>query len=549
MHRFGLGILLLTLVTGCPPLPSNNQNNNGSANDNASGNANANVAANENLNFNAPPAPTGVTLTQVVQTGDGVPGQAEGAAFTSFGNPIIDAEGRVAFWAQYQNGTGHGGLYVWHEGTLQAVVDDDPNERGIVPGRTTQDYFGNLQSSSTLSDPLSLPLTWGSAGRLTFGCPIAGESESKGIFRWRFADGELSRMFDLEQLTAKFSAEFGTVVLDWTLEPVTASNDGVVFVAVRYTLLGTGVPGQIAFGTGVCRSDGATLVIIADRFLDDGGVPGQGVTSRFTAFGEAATQNLVGDGLFQASYSNGLGTRGLYLARGADLFLVLDNRPSATFVGLPAGSTVGGANAFASAVAASDTHIVLDTQLQVGSQTRNTIVLWSWARRRWTEIVGGDAANAETLLTGVTRFGQFAYLADGRPHISNGQRVFRLDSTLPSPLSSGTLRWEPSGSISTFGRALLRYTRNPSSATDSAAGLALWTGAGLLVVADRGASQPSMDVATVSIASAPEGNRPGHSGAINDTDEFAFRLTRLGADGQGGTTDDTQAIFFGVANP
>jgi hypothetical protein len=538
-------VALLALMPGCPAPPAGNQN---SSNTNAS-NSNSNPAANENLNFNAPTPPTQVQLTAMAQTGDVPPGQASGAAFRAFSDPRIDPDGRVAFWAQYRNGAGNGGLYVWSEGTLSVVVDDDPNERGIVPGRETQDYFGNFAASSSLSDPLRLPFAWGPNGNLYFAAPIAGETESKGIYRWNAGDQTITRIADLEQVTALFRQEFGNAVLDWTMQPFTVDDDGVVFFTVRYTLLGTNVPGQIAFGQGVFRADGTTITVVRDRYLEDADVPGQPAAARFTGFADLTTQDPAGDGFFQATYSGGAGTRGLFMARDNDVYVVIDNRPNSRWVGLTNGTVVGASNAIATAVTASNTHIALDTQIQVGSATNDAILHWSWARRRWTRLLGGDASNAETLLTGVTNHGQCAYLANGRPHISNGQTVTRLDNNLPSPLSTGTIRWEPSGSISTFGRVLLRYTRNPSSAADSAEGLALWTGAGLIVVTDRGVNRPDDQIRQVSFATGPEQDRAGRSGAINDADRLTFRAVRPGSDGQLGNDDDIQTVYFAVATP
>ena len=88
-------------------------------------------------------APTTMTLQAIVQTGDAVPGQSA-ATFTRFSNPVIDGDGRVAFWGAYTGGEGDNGLYVWDSGTLQRVIDDDPSRKGVVPGRGADDYFSGF---------------------------------------------------------------------------------------------------------------------------------------------------------------------------------------------------------------------------------------------------------------------------------------------------------------------------------------------------------------------------------------------------------------------
>ncbi|MDX2197359.1 MAG: hypothetical protein SF069_00130 [Phycisphaerae bacterium] len=540
---------MLTLLPGCPVPPDNsngNQNTNSNANLNSNSSANTNTNSgsgntNTNVNDNSP-APSALTLTAIATVADSVPGQAAGATFTDFGVPVIDETGRVAFWAQYTGGAGVGGLFVRDGDTLRNVVDDDPAARGEVPGRNNADFFGRYVGRSDF-DPLALPLGWGAGDRLLFGTPIAGGGDSRGYFRWRASDQNLIRIVDLEQFTQPFAARFGNAVLDWTQRGVSVSDAGLVAFGATYTLLGTNVPGQIAFGTGVFTSDGRGATVISDRFLADASVPDQPTAARYTAFGNNVAQNPAGDVFFQATYSGGNGTRGLFMARGGQSFRVIDNRANGSFAGIATGTTVGGAQTFADAVAVSNNFIVVDTALTSGGQARNAIIRWSWAQRRWTEITGENNAPADALLTGVNERGQFAFLSAGRPFLNDGSQSVRLDANLPAALSGATIRWDAGGSISRAGRVLLRYTRDPDSTVLASPGAVMWTGTQLLIVADSGANIPAADIFEIGILSLPEQDRPGRNGAINNANQAVLRVRRRGPDGQANTADDIDAIF------
>ena len=547
-----IAIALLSLLAGCPLIPPNgngNSNSNLNANTNSSTNANANSPANANVNTNVnfndnSTDPTSVTLRLIAETGGDVPGQPDAATFTAFGDPAIDSAGRIAFWAQFSNGNGAGGLFVWDGDSLENVVDDDSTQPGVVPGRGTQDFFGRFTTRSDF-DPFAQPLIWGSGARLVFASPISGSTDSKGLFRWRATDSNLIRICDLEQITELYRAEFGQSVLDLTFRQMYVSDGGIVFFPTSYTLLGTNVPGMIAAGSGVFSSDGRGVTVIRDRLLENASVPGQATSATFASFASLGTQSPAADGFFQATISGGNAQRGLFLARGTTVARVLDNRAGATLSGLSGSFTAGGSTTFADAVAVSNTHIAIDTTLTpTGGQARNTVLLYTWASERWSEVVGADLSNADSLVTGVNDRGQFVYLAGGRPHLVSGATVERLDTNLPSLLNPGALRWEPIGSLTSSGRAALRYTRNPSSTTDAVPGLALWNGAQILVVADSGNSLPANDVFQIGVVQGPERNLVGRTGAINDLNDIAFRVIRRGADNQPSTADDLQAIYL-----
>ncbi|MGE3180569.1 MAG: hypothetical protein AB7N71_02995 [Phycisphaerae bacterium] len=546
MFALLFGAVVGAIFVGCiPPSPGD-----GNANGNSNSNTNTNSSANFNANAGLPPIPappTAIAVEEVVRTGDAVPGQPAAAFFTAFGNPIVDEDGRIAFWAQFDDGDGVGGLFVWDGVDLINVIDDDPDDVGTVPGRDTDDFFGPLATGTNLADPFALPMIWGSEGRLLFVSPIGGETDSRGLFRWRASDENLIRVADLEQLTALFTAEFGNAVLDFTFGNISLSDNGVVSFAGNYTLLGNNVPGMIAFGTGVYTSNGTAISVIRDRFLDDQPVPSQTTAAAFTAFSTRTTQNPGGDTFYLGTYSNGTGTRGLYLHRGATSFVVLDNRAGSSFAGLPVASTVDGAMSVADVVSASNRFIAIDTRLTVGGATRNTGLIWSFPQNRFTELIGAGGQDVDAIISGVNERGRVAYLAGGRPHIPNGNTVQRLDDTLPSPLDANNLRWESGASMNSFNRVLLPYTRNPNSAADAVRGLALWTGTQLLIVADRGLSISEPDLFAIDVGPLPEQDQHGRSGRLNDADQFTFRGTLRGDDETPSTNDDIEVIYFGEA--
>src|SRR5690606_25737770 len=148
---------------------------------------------------------------------------------------VIDAKGRIAFWGRYQGAgaKGSAGLYVWDGTTLQVVVHDDPSVTGIVPGRTTADYFGKKPSF----DPRAYDISWGGGDRLLFIFDVAGEKPTKGIYRWRATDGNLARVAEREQVGRAFPDVAGTTenpVIDPTFHLPGVTDAGVGTFGVDY---------------------------------------------------------------------------------------------------------------------------------------------------------------------------------------------------------------------------------------------------------------------------------------------------------------------------
>jgi len=441
-----------------------------------------------------------VTLSALAKTGDAVPGQPAGTTFTKFGNPVIDSKGRVAFWGLYDgtSAVGDAGLYVWDGTEVKLVVHDDASTAGIVPGRATSDYFG----SATTFDPREYDLAWGGGDRLIFACTIAGEKTSSGFFRWRATDGNLARVADAEQMAGTFSdvkqGEDGPVFGLNSFYIGGVSDGGIATFGANYTYIkdsGAGFEQFVLNKNGVFTSNGTTVTRIADDSTQQTGVvPDQDATAYFALVTIASTQNADGDLLMQSRYaSSAAGGRGAYLAIG------------------PAG------------------HIAIDTKLTVGSATDDAVILWDWDTGKWTELTGPGDAPATALVSGVNDDGQVLLLSDGDPYVVSAAGRVQVNAALPSELQSAVLKWSDNGgAINDHWRAVVPY-----SSSDKA-GLALWTGVKLLVVADVTLDEPT-GLADIDTIAGSERDRPGRSGLLNDADELVFRATM---------NDDSEVIYL-----
>jgi hypothetical protein len=531
------GLAPALLVAGCCLIGSGGDGDNGSGN-------NGNNGSNGQNN----PPPTSVTLEVIARTGDTVPGQS-GATFTYFGNPIIDEEGRVAFYAAYKGGQGDGGLYVWVNEAIKSLYDSDPGDAGSVPGLGAEDYLGGFEVQWDRGAP---HLAWGNNGRLLFAAHLNGSPSPDVLLRWRARDGNLLLVSSAEILrelvpdaTDEFLPEFYHPGL---------SNDGIAIFGCRYSYFREDGSFSL-FNRGIFTTDGVTT-----QEIGVGSVPQQPSAASFADKPVLLTShNAEGEFLFQAEYESGQGDHGVYLLRQDAVARVIDNATGRSFAGLSAGAQVSEAEQNYQAIAIGpDGHIAIDTTLTFGGVTRDTVLLWDGTE--WHELQDPDSEYASDLLSGVNDDGQALYLADGEPYLSDAESVVSVGGTLPADLSAASFDWETfGGAVNNHGRALLRYKRQDA---DESPGLALWSGAQLLVVLD--ATEPTGLSAIDVIFSAerrgpeavdrvgtlsdrPEVNRPGLSGALNDADEFAFRAGWLGADGQENTADDEQAIFLGVA--
>ena len=460
--------------------------------------------------------PTSFALTDIAATGDPVPDQPSGTTFTQFGEPVIDGQGRVAFWALFTGASarGNGGLYVWDGTTLKRIVHDDPSVTGIVPGRTTADYFGDFDDGA---DSLALELAWAGGDRLLFNSEVSGEKRSQGLFRWKATDESIVRVADREQVIAFFTdAVEAAFAPDFDTPSV--SDAGFAIFGVSYTYF-TQPPGsQVVTGRGVFRSNGLELTLLADSNLsasDPGKVPGQGASAFYSFPDTLTTVNASGDWLFQSLYASGDGTRGLYLVRGDTTYRVIDSRTGAAWPGLPSDAAITSAPMLFAIGPAG--HIALETTLSTGGSTRPAVLQWDFSIGNWGELTGQGGAPGMALVSGINNDGEVAMLSEGQPYVGGRASRKALNASLPAELQGATVTWKGSGgSINNQGRAVLPYSLS------GADGLAFWNGTDVLIVADVTSGIPA-GITDITTATGPERDRPGRSGLLNDTDEVVFR--------------------------
>ena len=470
------------------------------------------------------PAPTTITLQRIVGFGDAVPDQS-GATFSSFGSPIVDADGRVAFWALYSGGSGHGGLYVWNGTALTRVVDDDSSQAGSVPGGSESEYFGSYQASGDY-DPLEECLTWGSAGRLLFSSRVSGGSGRTALFRWRASDADMIVVADTAMIQEGIGNSSSVFISYFANFGVTDS--GLVLFRTRYVGLSPSISGNA-----VCTSNGLAVTPLAQAGDD---VPDHS-TAAFGGFNEIVTVNPGGYMLFQGTYSGGDGTHGIFLSNEAGTpQRVIDNRPSSSFPGLPTGARIGKEALYYDAMAiGTNGHIAVQALITAGSDSHDAVILWDWSTTEWRELKAGEL-QVTALLSGVSDGGAVVGLAGGAPYIVDGTTSVSIAATLPTELTGVDITWgETDGAINNSGHAIVPYTRTD----DGTPGLGFWTNDELLVLADPAASLPSAAVTAITATSLPENDRPGRSGTLNDSDQAVFRVTITGSG---------QAIYMGTAN-
>ena len=497
---------------------------------------------------NGPPA--AIAVAPIVQTGDPVPGQ-DGATFTYFGNPVIDDEGRVAFYAAFTGGAGTGGLYVWHDDQLERVIDDDPTQTGTVPGFEDSAHFGRF---TIRWDTGSQHLAWGSGGRLLFATSVNNMPQANAVFRWRASDGDLLLVSDAELVRAAVPDSTADFIPDFYHPGL--SDGGIAMFSNRYSYFREN--GSFAlFQRGVFTTDGRTTWQIAEPAVP-GSVPEQ---PAFAFFQDKpvliTTNNARGEFLFQAAYASDAGNRGVYRLRDGELSRVIDNAPGRSFPGLPVGTQVGAPGTDYDAIAISrNGYIAIETTLTANEQTKETILRWDGGA--WSAFHTLNDAEPTDLLSGINDGGRAIYLADGTPILGDDRTAFNLATTLPAGLVGADVTWLPfGGAINDFDRALLRFKRTDA---DEAGGIVFWTGQRLLMVIDSAAPAGLDAIDAIfpvekrgpdevdrvgTVVFRPETNRPGLSGAINNLDQFVFRAGSRGDDGSENTSDDRQAIFLG----
>jgi hypothetical protein len=493
------------------------------------GDTNGGGTSNGGNNGNTTPPPTALSLTTLAKVGDAVPGQPSGVTFTSFGTPVIDSKDRVAFWGLY-SGTGakgDAGLYVDDGTSLVKVIDNDPNSAGVVPGPSAASYFDY--------DPNQPDIAWGAGDRLLFCALIQPAAQNasasvSGLYRWRATDGNIVRVADRDQIAGTFSDVANPALFSLVFVAPGVSDNGLVSFGADYQYVRDpnsplGSSPFVGFGgspaKAVFTSNGTTLTKIADSSSQEAGIvadyPADGY---FNAIFSATSISDSGDMLFQGTYTTASSTwRGVYIARSGVPYRVIDNRTSASWPGLPSGAQLlprSVALGYALAIGPAG-HIAVGGKLVVSGTTDNAVILWDWSAQTWAELTGSGGAAASALLSGVNDSGQALILSGGNPYLGSAAAQVQLNATLPTALQGATLVWlDSGGAVNNNGRAAVPYTNNGKP------GLAFWTGSELLVVADGQAGTPA-NLTEIHTIAAPEQDRPGRSGMLNDTDDLTFR--------------------------
>jgi hypothetical protein len=560
-------VMVVLIYGGCPrpPNTNGNSNDNSSSNTNSSTNENTNSTVNQNggtidnlntstntnggndVNGNDNTSPPGtIVFEELAATGDAVPG-VTGATFTDFGSPIIDSTGRVAFWAHYTGGTGHGGLYVWEDGTIRVVLDDSGAVAvpSATPGDPTSETF--LCNPATL-DIRTQPLTWSSDGRLLFVTAYSGTG-NKLVARWSAADGSLLRVADTQSIADALNTTASATSVSFS--NLGRSDDSIVFFQMHFLDISAS---PMLSGDAVCK---ATVTVVggigkiqitpvvpvataSPPASAKGAVPEQGSTAAFIMYDKYTTLSPGGWMLFQGAYDNGDGSHGLYLRPAADYVVrVIDNRPDGSWVGLDSGVVLGNDEDFYAAMAIStNDHIAVQTPVISGGSSADRVILWDFSlgtSGEWRELVTDGGQFVTDLLSGVSDGGAVLGLAGSLPYVVSVDASATITDALPADISGVALTWgAATGSINNFGRAVVPYTRTDTSSP----GLGFWTKQELLILADQQLEIPVPGITGITADSAPETDRPGRSGILNDTDEAVFRLD-LGS--------SSQAIYVGRA--
>lgn len=521
---------------------NSNSNSNGNDNSNSNSNSNGNSNSNSNGNSNSP-TPTKTRLASVAQTGDAVPGQPLAAKFTYFGNPVIDADSRVAFWAAFTGGANgaNAGLFYWDGTELHAVVSDD-NTVHTVPGSDATAFFGDITIKFDSGAPA---VSWGKDGRLLFSAPIQSPFPV-GIYRYRISDGDMIRVADMRQLGAFYTDALPNTFTPELFTPV-ISDAGIAAFATRYTFIRSG-PEFVSGKTGVFTSNGVGLTVVADNQLSDAGeVPDQAAAAKFDIFDTRVAMSREGVLMFQATYRSGNGNRGVYLLANGEIVRVLDNGSNRSFTGVPFGATVNSGNVPFDAFAVGEgARLAVDTTLTQNNQTRSAVLLWNGSR--WRELTATNGSPSSVLLSGVDDAGEVLFYANSRPHLARANSNVDMTAGVVAELLSQNIRWDTvPGAINNRSRAIVRYYRVDNNEVALSDGIAFWNGERLLVGADSTVQSELNGFDRIYAIARPEQNRCGRSGALSDRDEYVFRVATDGADNAADTADDKQGIFIGTA--
>jgi sulfatase modifying factor 1 len=304
------------------------------------------------------------------------PGQSGSSSYTGFGPPVINDLGHVGFAANLSFADGNEGLYVWRNGTVERVFDNNPLDSvpnqptgsswssfpftaGISAILSSQDYSAtvarfhdpafNEHLSVVLGTPesgaimaantrASVPPGQGSGARFAafdafmvtaegddavFVGSYTGGTGSAGVYRYSVGSGSLIRVADGSQGPPD---QLGAIFTGFDIFPSANENGHIVFGA-------TATGGSAS--RGLYRCDGASPI---ETIVDTSGgfaVPGH-PTKNFTLFGPPVT-NSAGEVVFVAEFGFGPDDVGVFVRSGSETSKVLDladpvpGQPGASF--------------------------------------------------------------------------------------------------------------------------------------------------------------------------------------------------------------------------
>ncbi len=453
-----------------------------------------------------PARPTAFTVAAPIDASVEPPGQP-GASFALYSAPLLDRDGRVAFWAGLSNAAAgvDTGLYVLTtSGEVLRVLD----EGSSAPGDDSALTFGTLQLPAQVGD-----LAWGADGRLVFSSPIASDGAaaavSFGVYRWRqtASGADLIRVFDSSQHRALYTTVSAIDTLTVRYDMLGVSRSNRVTALASYTLNLAGIADQNA----VMTSIGQGVERIVDAFPEaQFEVPDHQGATYEALRGRIATAN-DGAVLYAAAFASGPDESGAgVFLRAADevLLRVIDNRVGSDWADLPLGVVVdpNGVGPRRMAIGVGE-RIAIETDIDRGAGPRPTVLYYG--NCTWFEL-GGNGQVASRLLSSINDRGQVVVLAGGRPFVTGDGRS--VDLTQAAPLALQDVDWsDAQAAINNNGRVLLRYP------IGAGAGLAFWNGAQLLPIPERSGDG-------IEIIGRPETRQAGRSGPLNDDDRFVFRV-------------------------
>ncbi len=225
------------------------------------------------------------------------PGQSGATSWTSFGAPVINDDGRVAFHGNFSFGDNSQGLYIHSNNSVGLVFDDNPLQ--AVPGQPSAVGFTTFPMGAGVLPVLSA----NHVGATEASWFDAGFVQRSGLYTGTVAGG-IVRVADVTQVPPGqgAAARFSSFDLFMTI-----SNGGDVVFHAPYT------GGQGGHGIYRYRRETSSLLRVADASQQP---PGQAGSASFTVLDSFPAVNASGTVAFGASYSGGLGTRGLYLGNG-----------------------------------------------------------------------------------------------------------------------------------------------------------------------------------------------------------------------------------------